>query len=295
MQAKSAKLLDWIEEFEQGLEPDSLGYWLANRIAECLESDEEDTIGILACIEDLKVQAGRAPNRGVCTILQANVTQYRSEIKQWLVTNQYQIACLQETHVDKGQQNGLQSGLAAVSLESWAHPAEATQGGTSGGLVTVARSHLQTRHLHTSGVQGKGFVFTGIRFHGWDLAVGNVYLESGKGPGGGANPQILAELAVFVQELRIPWILVGDWNCTPEELVSAGVLAMIKGKLVKPAEETTTQGSEIDYAVASAAIACCIQVEVDWEVPFKTPRGGEIHGAQRRHQSASATGTTFHA
>ena len=44
---------------------------------------------------------------------------------------------------------------------------------------------------------------------------------------------------------------------------------MIKGKLVKPAEETTTQGSEIDYAVASAAIACCIQVEVDWEVPFK--------------------------
>ena len=119
MQAKSAKLLDWIEEFEQGLEPDSLGYWLANRIAECLESDEEDTIGILACVEDLKVQAGRAPNRGVCTILQANVTQYRSEIKQWLVTNQYQIACLQETHVDKGQQNGLQSGLAAVSLESW--------------------------------------------------------------------------------------------------------------------------------------------------------------------------------
>ena len=172
MQAKSAKLLDWIEEFEQGLEPDTLGYWLANRIAECLESDEEDTIGILACIEDLKVQAGRAPNRGVCTILQANVTQYRSEIKQWLVTNQCQIACLQETHVDKGQQNGLQSGLAAVSLESWAHPAEATQGGNSGGLVTVARSHLQTRHLHTSGVQGKGFVVTGIRFHGWDLAVG---------------------------------------------------------------------------------------------------------------------------
>ena len=185
------------------------------------------------------------------------------------MSNQCQIACLQETHVDKGQQNGLQSGLAAVSLESWAHPAEATQGGNSGGLVTVAKSHLQTRHLHSSGAQGKGFVVTGIRFHGWDLAIGNVYLESGKGPGGGVNPQILAELAVFVQELRIPWILVGDWNCTPEELVSAGVLTMIKGKLVKPAEETTTQGSEIDYAVASAAIACCIQVEVDWDVPFK--------------------------
>ena len=44
---------------------------------------------------------------------------------------------------------------------------------------------------------------------------------------------------------------------------------MIKGKLVQPAEETTTQGTVIDFALASAAIASCIHVEVDWEVPFK--------------------------
>ena len=30
----------------------------------------------------------------------------------------------------------------------------------------------------------------------------------------------MAELAVFVQELRIPWIIAGDWNCTPEGRVS---------------------------------------------------------------------------
>ena len=36
-----------------------------------------------------------------------------------------------------------------------------------------------------------------------------------------------------------------------------------------PGQATTTQGSEIDYAVASDAIAACTQVEVDWDVPFK--------------------------
>ena len=184
LQAKSAQLLDWIEEFEPYLVPGTLGYWVANRIPQCLESDEEDSIGILACIEDLKMHVGHKPKEGTCTILQANVTHYRSEVRQWLVSNQCQITCLQETHVEKHQQEAMKSGLAAGSMEAW------TAGGNTGGLVTTARSHLQTRHLITHGDQGKGFAFIGIRFHGWELAVGNVYLESGQGPGGGVNPQL---------------------------------------------------------------------------------------------------------
>eukprot|EP00439_Symbiodinium_sp_Y106_P016431 s7416_g2.t1 len=138
-----------------------------------------------------------------------------------------------------------------------------------GGLATMARTHLQTRHLQTFGDQGKGCIFIGLRFQGWELAIGNVYLESGTGPGAGVNPGLLSNLAVFVQELRMPWIIVGDWNCSPEELASSGFLSMIKGRLVTPGQATTNQGSEIDYAVASEAIAACTQVEVDWDVPFK--------------------------
>ncbi|CAE7375496.1 unnamed protein product, partial [Symbiodinium sp. CCMP2456] len=167
MQAKSAQILDWIEEFEAGLEPDTLGCWLANRIAECLEAEEEDTIGILACIEDLKMQ---------------------------------------ETHVEKGQQNEVQSGLAAVSLDSWAHPAEA---------------------MSTSN-QGKAL-----------------------------------------------------------EEESTRVLTMIKGKLVQPAEETTTQGTVIDFALASAAIASCIHVEVDWEAPRFTPEPGDYQEDQEAQEETA--------
>ena len=267
LQAKSAQLLEWIEEFEKHLEPDTLGYWVANRIPECLE--EEDSIGLLACIEDLKLQVRQQSNNGVCTLVQANVTNYRADVKQWLVTNQCQVTCVQETHVEKSKQEGLKSGLVAGSLETWAHPAEGTQGGSMGGLATMARTHLQTRHLQTFGDQGKGCIFIGLRFQGWELAIGNVYLESGTGPGAGVNPGLLSQLAVFVQELRVPWIIVGDWNCSPEELASSGFISMIKGRLVAPGQATTTQGSEIDYAVASEAIAACTQVEVDWDVPFK--------------------------
>ena len=270
MQAKSAQLLEWIEEFEEHLEPDTLGYWVANRIPECLETEEEDSIGLLACIEDLKMQVRQQSNGGVCTLVQANVTNYRAEVKQWLVTNQCQVTCVQETHVEeKSKQEGLKSGLVAGSLETWAHPAESTQGGSMGGLATTARTHLQTRHLQTFGDQGKGCIFIGLRLQGWELAIGNVYMESGTGPGAGVNPGLLSKLAVFVQELRVPWIIVGDWNCSPEELASSGFLSMIKGRLVAPGHATTTQGSEIDYAVASEAIAACTQVEVDWDVPFK--------------------------
>ena len=54
--------------------------------------------------------------------------------------------------------------------------------------------------------QGKGFVVIGVRFQGWELAFGNVYLESGVGPSSGVNPGILAALIMFIQELRMPWI-----------------------------------------------------------------------------------------
>ena len=81
LQAKSAQLLEWIEEFETQLEPDTLGYWVANRIPECLETEEEDSIGLLACIEDLKMQVRQQSNNGVCTLVQANVTNYRADVK----------------------------------------------------------------------------------------------------------------------------------------------------------------------------------------------------------------------
>ena len=269
MKAKEAALLSWIERFESFLVPGSLGYWVANRIPECLAGDEEDTIGILAGIEDVKMQGAARPKEDCCRILQANITSYRSEIRQRLVSNQWHVACLQETHQVESATEAMTSSLKAVALEPWALPAAPTQGGSTGGLVSVSRSNYQTRFLHKHGESGKGFVFSGIRFHGWEMAIGNLYLESGVGPEGGVNPGLLAALALFLQELRIPWIVVGDWNCTHDELASSGFLQSVHGRLLAPLDATTSQGSSIDFGVVCAKLAGCVSVETEWNVPFK--------------------------
>ena len=269
MKTKEAALLSWIERFESFLVPGSLGYWVANRIPECLAGDEEDTIGILAGIEDVKMQGAARPKEDCCRILQANITSYRSEIRQWLVSNQWHVACLQETHQVESATEAMTSSLKAIALEPWALPAEPTQGGSTGGLVSMSRSNYQTRFLHKHGESGKGFVFSGIRFHGWEMAIGNLYLESGVGPEGGVNPSLLAALALFLQELRIPWIVVGDWNCTHDELASSGFLQSVHGRLLAPLDATTSQGSSIDFGVVCAKLAGCVSVETEWNVPFK--------------------------
>ena len=269
LKAKEAALLSWIERFESLLVPGSLGYWVANRIPECLAGDEEDTIGILAGIEDIKMQGDVKPREECCHILQANITSYRSEIRQWLVTSQWHVACLQETHQVESATDAMTSSLRTVGLETWALPAEQTPGGSTGGLVSMSRSNYQTRFLHKHGELGKGFVFSGIRFQGWEMAIGNLYLESGVGPGGGVNPSLLAALALFLQELRLPWIVVGDWNCTHEELASSGFLQSVHGRLLAPLEATTSQGSSIDFGVVCAKLAGCVSVVTEWNVPFK--------------------------
>ena len=269
MKAKEAALLSWIERFESFLVPGTLGYWVANRIPECLAVDEEDTIGILAGIEDIKMQGDAKIKEDCCHILQANITSYRSEIRQWLVSNQWHFACLQETHQVESATDAMTSSLRAVALEPWVLPAEQTPGGSTGGLVSMSRTNYQTRFLHKHGELGKGFVFSGIRFQGWEMAIGNLYLESGVGPGGGVNPSLLAALALFLQELRIPWIVVGDWSCTHDELASSGFLQSVHGRLLAPLEATTSQGSSIDFGVVCAKLAGCVSVVTEWNVPFK--------------------------
>ena len=160
-----------------------------------------------------------------------------------------------------------------------------------GGLATTARTHLQTRHLQTFGEQEKGCIFIGLRFQGWELAIGNVYLESGTGLGARIDPGLLSQLAVFVQELRVPWIIVGDWNCSPEEPCLVRLSQhLIKGRLVAPGQATTTQGSEIDYA----SDAIVLVPRSRWTGMFlSSSRSNKIQGAQIGRMSPGTTSAPF--
>ena len=76
---------------------------------------KEDSIGILAAIEDLKMQHKTHCKEAECHILQANITSYRSEIRQWLVSNQWQLACLQETHQAEASVDSMTASLISLA------------------------------------------------------------------------------------------------------------------------------------------------------------------------------------
>ena len=70
-----------------------------------------------------------------------------------------------------------------------------TDGGTSGGLMCAAKKHINFR-LHSSfTVEGKGCQILIGRFAGRDVAIGNIYLQSGTGPTSPLNSKILGWLA----------------------------------------------------------------------------------------------------
>eukprot|EP00959_Pyramimonas_sp_CCMP1952_P058613 1223876-Pyramimonas_sp.AAC.1 len=59
--------------------------------------------------------------------------------------------------------------------------------------------------------------------------------------------------------LQLPWIVLGDWNVNPSELDKSGFLLRVHGQgMVPPVAvtcDTGTEGSLIDYAVMSEAMA----------------------------------------
>ena len=115
---------------------------------------------------------------------------------------------------------------------------------------------------------GKGFQISHLRNHGWTLHIVNLYLCSGVGPSGGVNPALLSALATELAGLAGQWVVVGDWNCEPEELSATGFLQMVHGELKVPRHCTTSQGSCLDYVVMSKPLCACSDVVVEADVPF---------------------------
>lgn len=112
------------------------------------------------------------------------------------------------------------------------------------------------------------------------MCVISVYLKCGEDLNSMANAKVLGEIAAFVQELAIPWLLVGGFQAPPTQWEGHNLLNVLRAEIVSSGQPTMINGAEIDYILASRTIAPFIEIKVNWDVPWRPHAGLMVHVAQ---------------
>ncbi|CAK0825067.1 unnamed protein product, partial [Prorocentrum cordatum] len=105
---------------------------------------------------------------------------------------------------------------------------------------------------------------------------------------GGANAERLRSVGHFVTTLADPWVIIGDWNLSTEQLQASQFMQLVDGIIVKPDVDitcSTASGSSlIDFAVAKRGFEAFLQLRACLQVPWKTHVGLELDIASGREQ-----------
>ena len=117
-------------------------------------------------------------------------------------------------------------------------PAEPTgRGGSHGGAWVLAQRSLES-HGFLPGAEGSQLIgdqwtAAAVRLKGFDVVFVAVYLVDGIGLAG-ANIDRLGSLPRFLEQLSVPYIIMGDWNLEPSELEMARWPEFVRGEFVQP-------------------------------------------------------------
>ena len=243
-------------------------------------------------------------------VLVANVDVWGPQAQQYIANSSFHVSLVSEHRLLRGA--SLNSAVLAMKAQGWrmvASPATLKYVQGSGGTAVLSKATLQvgrgampeyagaaTMHNHrfwTSQV---------LKLRGCDVLLVAPYLLNGVGPAA-QNLDAVQALCAHVGAFEIPFVAAGDWNMTPEELASTGILHHLRATIVRPKnlEWTCKIGSRrlLDFVVVSARFAEAIaEAQGDMQAPFAThqalrfgmhrePR--QIHTLHLVKQWASAT------
>ena len=124
------------------------------------------------------------------------------------------------------------------SSVSAASQSELSQAGSCGGTATLFRSYLAISHPFGSiqpGAAGLDWSSITLLLKGTPVMFVSVYLTCNTGKAG-ANLQKLSEIGAHVKDAGIPFVIAGDWNVPPSELLESGWPARIKGEMLPPSD-----------------------------------------------------------
>eukprot|EP00971_Amphidinium_carterae_P084242 1667717-Amphidinium_carterae.3 len=152
-----------------------------------------------------------------------NVTAWSSGRRQFEhLSESIDVACIQEHHVRAQTWPDVEHSMRGLGYKMSGHPADPGVGsGSHGGVAVAVRQfigltpdvHVPTGYLSSrlSSVRIGGIIKGGLQ-------VLSIYLKAG-------IPLLqqlpyLHDLANYIRALSVPWICLGDYNCTPSELQS---------------------------------------------------------------------------
>ena len=165
--------------------------------------------------------------------------------------------------------------------------------GTSGGTCVATRNHVAMAawSREKSDVSWRsGFDWSGqlLRLKGSTVLLVMVYFTNGLAESG-ENLEKMWELANLIRDRELPFICMGDWDMTPEEMQKTVSVRIIGAVIKTPVcvEYTCTSGNRLlDYALADRKLASVVQVEPYWAVPWKSHVALEVtvRRAPRTHR-----------
>ena len=180
------------------------------------------------------------------------------------------LVLVQETHLAASRVNTLAQHVGIWGYKALVTPACATgNGGTSGGLAILHRSHLDVRHVHQFVEEGAGFLAAALRVKGCDVFVVTVYLKSGEGFQSRVNANVLSHLIPFVRSVRGTYFVTGDFNEDFDTLAETQIADEARGTWVGVGSSTLVGGGQIDYGLVGKALSPLVSVSLDWTTPFR--------------------------
>ena len=199
----------------------------------------------------------------------ANITQWTKEVKEWMIQQDNSVVLMVETHLHGTKLDGAHNDLCRHRWQPTLMEAyETGRGGNSGGHLFCAREGQSAYKLHSYDLEGNGFMANVLQRQQLELVIVSLYLKCGEDLNSKANSTILGQLAAFIQELAVPWIVLGDFQVPPAQWEGHNLLNVLKAEVICSGQSTMINGAEIDYLLASRTVTPFISLQVDWNVPW---------------------------
>ena len=161
---------------------------------------------------------------------------------------------------------------------------------TSGGTSLHAKNALACHGLKLPTAKpAKNWTAAWWNFQGVPLIFAVLYLRDGEGAGGPNNRDTLIDLAAVLLAYSVPWVIVADWNFTPEELRAESWDTYFDGFPMLPLGCTYTcssgKGRMLDYAMVSwSARGLVTSIAPVFKVPWGPHSGIRVNFAETPSQ-----------